>query len=213
MDKIKSWVGRRFTRKPNQFLARLCEQSTFVLYGTDALLQYIEEPSRKNAARVRIYEKKADEVRRTLIIELGNTFITPIDREDLFALSRSIDDILDFAYATIHEIDALNVKPDAYLGQMAALLHTGATEIYHAITQLEREPHLADQHAVKVKALENRMEALYTQAIADLFQCPRDLTEVVHMMKLREIYRHLLHAGQTTEQVADNISDIVMKFY
>jgi uncharacterized protein Yka (UPF0111/DUF47 family) len=57
------------------------------------------------------------------------------------------------------------------------------------------------------------MEALYTQAIADLFQCPKDVADVVQMMKLREIYRHLLHAGQTTEQAADSISDIVMKFY
>ena len=184
-----------------------------VLYGTDALLQYLEEPSRKNAARVRVYEKKADEIRRALIQELGNTFITPIDREDLFALSRSIDDILDYAYATIYEIDTLNVQPTAHLGEMAILLHTGATEIYHAVTRLEQQPHVADQHAVRAKALENRMEALYTRAIAELFQCPDDLADVVKMMKLREIYRHLLHAGQTTEQVADNISDIVMKFY
>jgi hypothetical protein len=213
LEACAHYVQRVFRRKPNQFLLRLREQSALVLCGTDALIHYMNEPTKKNAARVRIYEKKADDVRRALINELNHSFVTPIDREDLFALSRSIDDILDYAYTTIYEVDILNITPNAYLQQMVEILHTSATEIHLAMEQLEEQPRAADRHALRAKALENRMEALYTRALADLFNSPTDLSDVVDMLKLREIYRHLLHAMQSTERAANSISDIVMKFY
>lgn len=206
-------LRRFFPHKPDQFLLRLREQSALVQCGTEALIQYVREPNKKNAARVRIYEKKADDVRRALIIELNHTFVTPIDREDLFALSRSIDDILDYAYATIYEVDVLNIRPNAYVQQMVEMLHVSAMEIHGAMEQLEHNPRDADRHALRARALENRMEALYTRALGDLFDTPGDLSAVVDMLKLREIYRHLFHAMQSIESAANRISDIVMKFY
>ena len=63
--------------------------------------------SNKNAKAVGKAEKAADEVRRVLIDELNRTFITPIDREDIYALSRAIDDVMDYAYTTVDEMDIL----------------------------------------------------------------------------------------------------------
>lgn len=209
LSPIQQW----FKRKPDRFIARLQKQSALVLRGTSALKHYVREPNRKNAARVRVYEKKADEIRRELIHELNHTFVTPIDREDLFSLSRSIDDILDYAYATIYEIDVLDVRPNQYLCHMVDLLHVGTREIYYAIHRLEQQPQVANQHVMRAKSLENRMESLYARAIADLFHNPADLDDVVSMMKMREIYRQLFHAVQSTDQAADNIGDIIVKFY
>ena len=210
---LSTTFQRLFRRKPDRFLFRLQEQSALVLCGTSALIEYMWVPNKKNAARVRVHEKKADDVRRALIVELNQTFVTPIDREDLFALSRAIDEILDYAYATIYEVDVLGVHPNTYVHEMVALLHAGASEINLAVCQLETEPHEANQHAVRAKRLVSQIEALYTQALAALFDSPTDLDDVIEMLKLREIYRHLFHAGQSIEQAADSISDIVMKFY
>ena len=74
-----------FSRRPNLFITRLIEQSLLVQEGTTALTDYMGKPSGKNANSVRDYEKQADEVRRLLIDELKRTFVTPIDREDLYA--------------------------------------------------------------------------------------------------------------------------------
>lgn len=148
-----------------------------------------------------------------MIDELNRTFVTPIDREDLFGLSRAIDDILDYAYSTTNEMDILNVAPNPYLYQMAELLHNGAEEIHLAMERLEHHPNVADSHAVRVKAIENRMDTLYAEALAHLFDDPRSLKEVVAMLKLREIYRHMYHAVGATDQAANYITDIVMKFY
>jgi hypothetical protein len=213
LDTYTRQLRRFFRRNPDRFLLRLREQAGLMLYGTNALMAFMREPNRKNAARVRVCEKKADDVRQALISDLNQSFVTPIDREDLFALSRSIDDILDYAYATINEVDALAVTPNAYLCQMVEILHTGAGEIHQAVEQLEEQPRAADEHALRAKSLENHMEALYTRAIADLFNTPTDLAEVIDMLKLREIYRHLLHAAQSIGLAANRISDLVMKFY
>jgi predicted phosphate transport protein (TIGR00153 family) len=213
IDTYTRQLRRIFHRDPDRFLLQLREQATLVLCGTDALMAFMREPSKKNAARVRVCEKKADDVRRALIYDLSQSFVTPIDREDLFALSRSIDDILDYAYATIHEVEALAVTPDTYLCQMVEILHTGAVEIHRAVEQLEPQPRAADEHAIRAKALENQMEALYTHALADLFNTPTDLAQVMDILKLREVYRHLLHAAQSIGLAANRISDLVMKFY
>lgn len=210
---MKLELPRLLGRKPDRLLGQLQQQSGIVLYGTNALMVYVRAPSKKNAARVRMYEKKADVVRRNLIEDLNQTFVTPIDREDLFALSRAIDDILDYAYATVYEIDVLNVTPNRYLQKMVSILRHSATEIYRAIAAMEQDPQQANQHVVRAKLLANRMETLHTHAMADLLQKPDDLKAVVNMMKMREIYQHLFRAMQSAEQAADHIGDVIVKFY
>jgi predicted phosphate transport protein (TIGR00153 family) len=202
-----------FQRRPNRFIERLREQAVIVVQGTEALLEYMEKPNKKNANRVQTLEKEADEIRRMMIDELNRTFVTPIDREDLFALSRTIDDVLDYAYSTTNEMDILAVLPNEYLREMATMLHHSAEEIRLAIERLEHHPNVADAHAVRVKAIENQMETLYAEALAKLFDEPRSLKDVVNMLKLREIYRHMFHAVGSAEQAANVIGDIVMKFY
>lgn len=202
-----------FKRRPNRFIERLGQQAAVVAQGTQALIDYMDKPNKKNAARVRSLEKDADEIRRIMIDELNRTFVTPIDREDLFALSRAIDDVLDFAYSTTNEMDILDVSPNAYLCSMAELLHDGAEEIHLAIQRLEHHPNVAGDHAVRIKAIENRMDTLYAEALAHLFDEPKDLKQVITMFKLREIYRHMFHAVGSAEQAANIIGDIVIKFY
>ena len=206
-------VRNIFQRRPNRFIERLREQAVIVVQGTEALLEYMDKPSKKNAKAVQVFEKEADEIRRMMIDELNRTFVTPIDREDLFALSRAIDDVLDYAYSTTNEMDILDVLPNEFLCTMATMLHNCADEIRLAIERLEHHPNVADAHALRVKAIENQMETLYAEALANLFNEPRNLKDVVNMLKLREIYRHMFHAVGSAEQAANVIGDIVMKFY
>ena len=206
---LRSW----FQHRPSQFIERMREQAYIVALGTEALVDYMEHPNKKNAIRVRELEKQADEERRMLIDELNRSFVTPIDREDLFALSRAIDDVLDYAYSTTSEMDILNVAPTPQLAEMARLLCDSAEELHRAIERLEQHPGVAGDHAMRIKAIENRMDTLYAEALASLFDEPGDLKEVVNMLKLREIYRHMFHAVGSAEQAANIIGDIVIKFY
>jgi predicted phosphate transport protein (TIGR00153 family) len=87
--------------KPDRFIHLLVQQAEFAVAGMQALQDYVKTRDESLAQRVSDVEKEADEVRRILIDELNRTFVTPIDREDIFALSASIDDIADYANTTI----------------------------------------------------------------------------------------------------------------
>jgi uncharacterized protein Yka (UPF0111/DUF47 family) len=110
-------------------------------------------------------------------------------------------------------MEILKVKPNPYLEEMADMLKSSAEEIHLAMERIADHPNVADTHAVRAKSIENRMEKLYAEAIADLFKNPDDLKDVVTMLKLREIYRHMLYAVRSAEQAGNIISDIVIKFY
>lgn len=206
-------IRERFSRKPNRFIGYLHQQAELGIEATDALLDYMTKPNKKNAQRVRQLEKDADEVRRILVDELNRTFVTPIDREDLYALSRAIDDILDDTWFTINEMDILEVEPNEHLQQMAQRLRQGADEIKLAIDRLEGHPGVASTHAIRARGIKNDLETLYAKALADLFRKPKDLDNVITMLKLREIYRHLFHAGGRIGDAADIIDDVVVKFF
>jgi len=201
----------RRNQRPDRFLKLICDQASYAQAGLEALQAYVKAPSEASASTVRKVEKDADEVRRILIDELNRSFVTPIDREDLFALSRAIDDVLDYADTTVEEMVTLGVAPNQYLTRMVSLLRDAAEEINRGVQRLEDRPNVANDHAVRAKALENRVEGVYREAVGALFNGPRDLDHVVEMLKLREIYRHLSNAADRGDEAANIIGDIVVK--
>ena len=200
-----------FKPRPDKFVQLLIEQAEITLHGMDALESYMKKRSAKHAATVRQAEKDADEVRRILIDELNRTFVTPIDREDLFALSRAIDDVMDYADATVEEMEVLDVEPNDYLRRLVSLLQDAAEELHLAMLRLKNNPGVASEHASRAKALENRVEQVYREAVADLFSGPEDIHHVMEMLKLRELYRHLSNCADRGDEAANVIHDIVVK--
>ena len=205
---------RLFSRrkKDNRFLELLIQQAEFTVEGLEALKLYMKKPDSTIAEKVFRIESEEDEVRRILIDELNRTFVTPFDREDIFALSLTIDDILDYAEETIDRMATLNVEPNQFLERMVSLLTDAAVEILRAVSELVDHPNVANDHAVRAKALENRVEQVYREALADLFRDPEDLNGVMEILKLREIYRHLSNAADRGDQAANVIGDIVVKW-
>jgi predicted phosphate transport protein (TIGR00153 family) len=206
-------LGIREFFKPRQdkFLQSLIQQTEITLEGMNALESYMKKRSDKHVASVTEAEKQADEVRRILIDDLNRTFVTPMDREDIFALSRAIDDVMDYAYTTVEEMQILDVEPNDYHRRLVSLLQDAAEEIHLAMLRLQENPGVAAEHASRAKALENRVERVYREAVADLFSGPEDIHHVMGMLKLREIYRHLSNCADRGDEAANVIHDIVVK--
>jgi predicted phosphate transport protein (TIGR00153 family) len=198
-------------KKPNRFIELLIQQAEYTYEGFKILLSYVQNPDEDLARLLYEMEKEADDVRRILIDELNRTFVTPIDREDIFALSLTIDDVLDYANTTMEEMDLLDIEPNPYIERMVSLLTDAARELHQGASRLEDHPNVANDHAVRAKALENRVETVYREAIADLFRMPRDIDHIVEMLKLREVYRHLSNAADRGDAAANVIGDIVVK--
>ena len=201
-----------FKPRPDNFVNRLLEQASLTLRGMELLKAYMEKPSASVDEQITATEREADEVRRMLIDELLRTFVTPIDREDISALSRAIDDMLDYAYTTVDEMEILKVKPTSEMQHIASLLYEGACEIHLAVQRLQdNHPSVASDHAQRAKASENRVEQAYREALADLFSGPATSEHIVEMLKLRELYRHLSNSADRGDEAANVITDIVVK--
>lgn len=200
-----------FKKKTNKFIKLIRDQAALTLEGLDALKVYMNDKDPAAASQLAKKEKEADEARRILICELNQSFITPFDREDIFALSRTIDDVIDYAYSTMTEMEILKVHPTSYLKKMASLLRDAANELLMAVDRIEHHPGVASDHTQRAKALENRVEETYREAIADLFEGVDDVKHVIKMLKLREVYRHLSNAADRGDEAANVIADIVVK--
>ncbi len=204
-------MARLFKKRTNKFIKLIHDQAALTLEGLDALKLYMNDKDPAAAELLMSKEKEADEARRILIYELNKSFITPFDREDIFALSRTIDDVIDYAYSTVNEMEILKVRPTPYLQRMAALLRDAAYELLMAVDRIEHHSGVASDHTQRAKALENRVEDVYREAIADLFKGVEDIKHVVKMLKLREVYRHLSNAADRGDEAANVIADIVVK--
>jgi uncharacterized protein Yka (UPF0111/DUF47 family) len=203
----------RRAHKEDKFIHLLIEQSEITVEGLRLLEQFITaaEAGREPVEQMRRKEVEADEIRRILIDELHKTFITPLDREDIFMLSLYIDDILDYAYTTIDEIDLLEIEIDEYLVSMVQFNREAAEEIALAIQRLSANPRVAGEHARRAKKLENEVEQLYRHAIGDLFRRAKDFKPLMTMLRRREVYRHVSNMADRANDAADVIGMVVMK--
>lgn len=200
-----------FKRKPDKFISLLVEQAALTYKGVENLQEYMETHEHDLAKQLTQTEKEADEVRRILIDELNRTFVTPFDREDIYALSRAIDDVLDYAYSTVSEMDVLNVEPTSFMTRMTSLLKDATYELYIGMQRLEGHPAVAVDHAQQAKAHETRVERVYREAIADIFSGPEDVHHVLEMLKRREVLRHLSNAADRVDEAANLLGNIVVK--
>jgi uncharacterized protein Yka (UPF0111/DUF47 family) len=207
-----SWLAKKtgldqFLKKDEDFYKMLLDQASKAREGIEALQKFVIEPSPMNATRVKKIEEEADDYRKVLIEKLHQSFAPPMDREDIFALSRAVDDIVDYADTTVDEMEIYEVSPDDHIREMVDILRKAAREIEEAIKIIKDYPRIAREHAVKAKFYENAMEKAYHSALADLFK----RTDTIAMLKMREMYRHLSNAADRGDHAANFICNMIMK--
>jgi hypothetical protein len=200
-------------QKEDKFVSLLIEQSEITAAGLRLLEEWVSAPKVESKAveEMRVKELEADEIRRILIDELHNTFITPFDREDIFMLSLYIDDVLDYAYTTVEEMLLMGIDADEHLTGMVKNCCEATEEVELAIKRLSANPRVAGDHARRAKKMENEVDHLYRGAIADLFTKAKDFKPLMVMLRRREIYRHVSNMADQADKAADVIGMVVMK--
>jgi len=196
-----------FFRKRPDFFNLLLTHAQKSQEGLKALVDFMEEPCREKGVVVDRVEREADDLRRHLIEELNRSFVTPIDREDIYALSGSVDDMADYAKATVMEMLDFGVPTNNHLRIMTQGVCEISETVAQAISQMRDDPKLAIELSVKAKKRENFVEHCYREALVDLFQSD----DVKMILKTREIYRHLSNAADRGDAAANIIGNIIIK--
>ena len=207
-----NWIKRFLNPPQTNFQELLIKQGEFAIASVEAMHDYLKKPGTKRSIQARKTEKEADEIQRILIHELEDTFVTPLDREDIFALSRAIDNFIDYVYDTVTELEIFERTPKKYMHDLTEILMEMANEIHLSMQRLVDHPGVANEHARRIKALENQIETVYRESLADLFKGPEDTAHIMEMLKAREVLRHMSNAGDQGDRAADIVLDIGIKW-
>jgi len=151
--------------------------------------------------------RAGDVAKRELLSALRAAFVTPLEPEDVFALSRAIDRILNEARGVISESQAMACPPDAGLAAMARLLGNALGELDVAIERLGSDPDAVTAAADAAIAAERELEDAYYRGMAALLNV-QDRTERVAR---RELYRRCARIGETVVEAAERVVYAVVK--
>ncbi|MGH8637028.1 MAG: DUF47 domain-containing protein [Burkholderiales bacterium] len=167
-----------------------------------------ERPIWDKADEIKEVEHKCDFLTHEIIQRLHRTFVTPLDREDIHTLARSLDDVMDAidasaAFVRLYRIDS--VRPDAR--ELARTIKASADQMVVALQALERRTGVAEP-AVEINRLENEADRIHQGAVRLLFDEERD---PIVVMKWKEILDFLEEATDRCEDVANVLEGVVVK--
>jgi uncharacterized protein len=161
------------------------------------------------AARTEMVEVEhgGDELRRALILELSTAIVPPIDREDLFRVSRSIDDVLDNLRDFLRECDLFAVQNGAAMLPTVQAIREAVVPLRAAIVLIEDAPRRINAQSLVAHKAANQVRRSYDAALAELFRGPLTM----EVLKVREVLRRLDVVGLRIGEAADALSDAAVK--
>jgi predicted phosphate transport protein (TIGR00153 family) len=197
--------------KDEKFFAMFREMSRTIIDGAEALKEMVDDYSDPVASQKRIkdIEHKGDSITHDVIKKLNSSFITPFDREDIYALAAALDDILDLIDASAQRLVMYNVeKPTQEAKEIAFIILKSCQTIDRAVALLGGKLEPICEYCVEVNALENEADRVCREAISRLFDEEKD---PIRLIKWKEIYETLERATDKCEDAANILESVVVK--
>jgi hypothetical protein len=198
---------RKFLPKDNKILGQLSEMSVLILEGAQVLTETLEkfENLGEYASKIRLIEHKCDEITHSIINLLNETFVTPIDREDIHTLVNSLDNVIDCIDVIINRIDLYKVKNRIEFGlQLAEILLSQAQLLMEVVQHLEDHKNSFSK-LITVRNLETEGDIVFRQAITELFENEKDIVELIKKKELLELFEKAVDRCQTVTIVVEAI--------
>jgi len=196
--------------REEKYFGMLNELASQVKQGGELFVRIFEDYGNhaRYAEQIKAIEVVCDGMGATIIQKLNSSFITPIDREDIYLLVTELDDVIDMINDLARRLDVYGVtapRPDG--AQLASLLGEATVEIEHAVGMLAQHEALG-KHTHTISQLEKRADSLYSDAIRRLFKEEKDPIEVIKWMS---IYEELENSIDRCKDVAEALEAVVVK--
>lgn len=163
------------------------------------------------AKEIHEIEQDSDMLTHDIMKKLNKTFITPIDREDLYGLASRMDDVIDLIWAVADRIVVFKIKepmPEAIV--MSKDILTTAEVMHKAVKKLKEKNYAhVQEYCIEINRLENKVDRGFRDALGKLFD---DVKDPILIIKWKEIYEHLEDASDRCEDVANVLEAIVLKY-
>ena len=189
------------------------QQGKKTVEGCRALLAMIEDPSdlESQAQRVTQFEQECDEITHAVVESLHKTFITPLDRNDIYRLITKMDDIMDLVEAAADRFSLYEVRQmQPEIAELGRTLVKSAEHVLAAVSGLREMDHSSVilEHCVEINRQENVADKILRSALARLFREEKDPIAVI---KWKELYETLESATDRCEDVANIIEGVVLE--
>ncbi len=171
-----------------------------------------EPPLIQARKEIRQIEHENDQIVHSVYDRLNRSFVTPIDSNDIIALSSNYDTIIDFIYATINRFYLYKIaEPDEAMKKFAQIVHKCAAEVVKLTADLQQrlKSETAAGSAEEIDRLENEADDLLNESVVSLFERKLDALEVI---KLKEVYEFMEEVTDKFEDVALLLRDLAVKY-
>jgi uncharacterized protein Yka (UPF0111/DUF47 family) len=197
---------RWFLPETPDLIGQLGAQAAITREGLDALAVWAGG-DQGAAETIPEIQRRGDEAKRALLEQLREAFVTPLAPEDLFALSRGLDWILNYARDLASESKAMSSPPDARLAEMTGLLRDAVDQICEAVAELGSDGAAASAAADEAIQTERRLEHAYYRGMGELLRIDARNERI----SSRELYRRCVRIGDEVIDVAERIIYAVVK--
>jgi predicted phosphate transport protein (TIGR00153 family) len=203
-------VAFRLIPREEKFYDDFTAVAVQITKGAALLEQMVAtDPPRYDLAHeIKEIEHRCDSLTHSTIQRLNQTFVTPLDREDIFELARSLDDCMDavdHCANLVANYEIAVMPPGAR--DLTKLLTASARSVESAVGALDKKIAIAP-HIVEINRLENEADRVHQQAVRELFQNERD---PIQLMKFKELLDELEKATDECEDVANVLEGVVVK--
>ena len=203
-------MGLRFRPVDTTFYDLFTESAQHLVTGAGLLAEMLSDTSDREdvAQRMREAEHQADETTHAIVRRVNSTFVTPFDREDIYALASGLDDVMDMMDEVVDQILLYEVKVlPAELSAQVEVIQRCAEITAAAMPQLQSMASL-DEYWIEINRLENAGDKNHRRTLANLFSGEFKAMEV---LKLKDIVESLEGAIDAFEKVANTVEQIAVK--
>ncbi|MBI1934645.1 DUF47 family protein [Candidatus Peregrinibacteria bacterium] len=186
------------------------DMSRSVHKAADLLAEAFQHPQRclPLAQQIKDLEHQCDDAVHTIVTRLNQSFITPIDREDIYALAKALDDVIDLTHTTATHLNIYNIDATTDASKHLAGILQESTGILTTSVRLLHSHAAALPSFIEIHRLENEGDRLYHAALATLFAHPGDTLSI---LKWKDIYSDLEQNIDCCEDVANVLESIILK--
>jgi uncharacterized protein len=203
-------VALRLTPQKREFFVLLTQASANARAIARTLVELLDDwPDERSKLRdIRELEHEGDRLTYAVVDLLNRTFVTPIDRDDMYRLSTAIDDVCDHVDEAADNIDAYEVRLVPEKARLQAeVIHRAASRLHEAVERLEGFKDSSRQLAA-LRELEDEGDRLAREAVAELF---RSTTDPLTIIRWKDIHEQLEEAVDACETAADVLEAILVK--
>ncbi|MBL8217627.1 MAG: DUF47 family protein [Bryobacterales bacterium] len=198
----------RFLPREEKFYHYFLGQVRLISEASALLVEGVRDGMEEAARKISDLEKSGDELIHEIFHKLGQTFITPLDPEDIHKLASHLDDVLDGIEEVAHKMVAYKIKPaPAAVHQICAIILSCSKSFELAFEALSRDKEMLE-HCIETNRLEDNADQITRTAVAELFDNEKD---PIRLIKLKEIYELLEITTDYCEDVADALQNVVVK--